>query len=62
MKKVWEKPVLIVLTRSKPEEMVLNGCKGGSVWNSSSTIYEFCTQPPGTANVPCGGCNIVTSS
>jgi hypothetical protein len=25
--KQWEKPELIVLTRSKPEEAVLHGCK-----------------------------------
>jgi hypothetical protein len=25
--KTWEKPRLIVLVRSKPEEAVLNGCK-----------------------------------
>jgi hypothetical protein len=28
MKKAWQKPVLIVLVRSRPEEAILNGCKG----------------------------------
>jgi hypothetical protein len=28
-RKVWEKPELIVLVRSKPGEMVLTGCKMG---------------------------------
>ena len=28
--KTWEKPRLIVLVRSKPEEVVLNACKGGA--------------------------------
>ena len=28
-KKKWEKPQLIVLTRSRPEEAVLLACKGG---------------------------------
>jgi hypothetical protein len=27
MKKPWEKPLLVVLVRSKPQEAVLNGCK-----------------------------------
>jgi hypothetical protein len=26
-KKLWQKPALIVLVRSKPEEAVLEGCK-----------------------------------
>jgi len=26
-KRAWEKPELIVIVRSKPEEAVLNGCK-----------------------------------
>jgi len=31
MKKVWEKPELVVLVRGKPEESVLASCKGGGV-------------------------------
>ena len=30
MKKQWQKPELIVLVRSKPEEAVLTACKGGA--------------------------------
>jgi len=30
MKKAWEKPLLVVLVRSRPEENVLYGCKTGS--------------------------------
>jgi len=30
-KKVWEKPELIVLVRGKPEEAVLNACKGHGI-------------------------------
>lgn len=41
MKKVWEKPVLIVLVRSKPEEAILNGCKGQGADGANSN-YEFC--------------------
>ena len=28
-RKQWQKPELIVLVRSKPEEAILAGCKGG---------------------------------
>jgi hypothetical protein len=28
--KTWDKPRLIVLVRSKPEEVVLGACKGGA--------------------------------
>ncbi len=31
MKKVWEKPELVVLVRGKTEESVLASCKGGGV-------------------------------
>lgn len=29
-KKLWSKPALVVLVRSKPEEMVLQACKTSS--------------------------------
>ena len=31
-KKKWERPLLIVLVRGKPEERVLAGCKGTIAW------------------------------
>jgi len=31
LKKEWQKPQLIVMTRSKPEESVLTYCKGGEI-------------------------------
>jgi hypothetical protein len=37
-KKEWTEPELIVLVRNKPEEAVLNGCKGltkGTDWDST---------------------------
>jgi hypothetical protein len=30
MKKIWEKPNLVVLTRNRPEESVLTHCKLGN--------------------------------
>ena len=30
--KIWEKPELIVLLRSNPEESILDVCKGGGNW------------------------------
>lgn len=45
MKKVWEKPSLVILTRNKPEESVLSNCKysgeaagpQASWWNCQGT-------------------------
>ncbi len=31
-KKKWERPQLIILVKGKPEERVLAGCKGTTVW------------------------------
>ena len=44
MKKVWEKPKLVVLVRSKPEEAVLNACKGDDVGESSNWKFNGCAQ------------------
>lgn len=38
MKKTWQSPQLIILTRSKPEEAVLSGCKT-SVFGTGSPTY-----------------------
>ena len=46
--KTWEKPQLIVLVRSKPEETLLFGCKGiptgpaTAVAACSQTLLAFC--------------------
>jgi hypothetical protein len=45
-KEKWEKPKLIVLVRSRPEEAVLQACKtGGSAtpWGADNTFFR-CTQ------------------
>lgn len=38
----WVKPELIVLTRSKPEENILDSCKVFDQPGSSSDIYQAC--------------------
>jgi hypothetical protein len=39
--KTWQKPELIVLVRTRPEESVLAACKGGGGWTSSNnTAYD----------------------
>jgi hypothetical protein len=43
-KKQWQKPELVVLLRTKPQEGVLTNCK------TSSTTYV-----PGNPNTPCDG-------
>jgi hypothetical protein len=52
MKKVWEKPRLTVLVRSRPEEAVLNGCKIGGFGPLTQTLDNAdCYDIPGC--IPC---------
>ncbi len=57
--KTWEKPKLIVLARSEPEEAVLTTCKGGThsgtvgSHNSSTLCYN---------SFPCPVCSTVHTS
>jgi len=46
-RKVWQKPELIVLVRSKPEEAVLGSCKRAtSTWGSvPGAAYAQCQTP-----------------
>jgi hypothetical protein len=46
-KKVWQKPELIVLVRSKPEEAVLTACKLSTSPNRTSAGCK-------AGNGPCG--------
>jgi hypothetical protein len=41
-KKEWLKPELIVLLRSKPEEAVLDTCKGGAFLGSQGNTHNHC--------------------
>lgn len=41
MKKQWQKPELIVLVRSKPEEAILTVCKGNMVPNPAA-VWDDC--------------------
>ena len=42
-KKQWEKPELIVILRSKPEEAVLASCKGAGKSGSSGFYFNSCS-------------------
>jgi hypothetical protein len=53
-KKTWIEPELIVLTRSKPEEAVLGGCKGG--------ISEGPSNDSGICMLDCAFCSEYTFS
>jgi len=48
----WGKPKLIVLTRGKPEERVLYGCKGETSQGDPSMGYGSCESYGG-----CGPCD-----
>ncbi len=55
VKKVWKTPELIVLVRNKPEEAVLQGCKGLSLGPYASD--SFCS-----SNSGCFTCEINSGS
>jgi hypothetical protein len=52
----WRKPELIVLVRSKPEESVLNACKGGST-TGPSAYKTYCH-----VFSDCGSCSSIDAS
>jgi hypothetical protein len=53
MKKVWEKPKLIVLYRGRPEESVLQACKGDTGLTSGPGQPRKCFQKIKGATYPC---------
>lgn len=57
MKKTWQTPQLIVLTRSKAEEAVLSLCKSWSATVTPGFVNSMCD-----ATGFCSGCNTVASS
>ena len=59
MKKVWEKPELVVLVRSKPEEGVLAGCKDVGLSNWPGGYFNGCEFQ---WEVLCGACLIYVTS
>ena len=56
-KKVWKRPEMTVLVRSKPEEAVLIACKAGTFTTSidPNTSFSGCY-----FDVPVAGCQICT--
>jgi hypothetical protein len=42
MKRLWEKPKLVVLVRGKPEEAVLNFCKKGQAVGGPQNVNKGC--------------------
>jgi hypothetical protein len=50
MKKIWEKPKLIILLKGRPEELVLANCKGsnftgGRANRNNGCKYLICLAP-----------------
>ncbi len=48
MRKKWNKPKLIVLTRSKPEESILTGCKRSGVSGEGDVFTGSCMTVSGS--------------
>jgi hypothetical protein len=57
-KKVWEKPQLVILVRSQPEEAVLACCKTSFLPTGPSDMNAGCYQDAGCST----GCSGVISS
>jgi len=57
MKKLWQKPKLIILERGRPEEMVLVTCKVGVLKTKSSNKKGGCN-----ATGPCPPCETISAS
>jgi hypothetical protein len=58
MKKAWQKPQLVVLTRGKPEEAVLDACKVFPQVGAIASIFAWCAQDLGG----CVDCSTVAAS
>ncbi|MBC8446887.1 MAG: hypothetical protein H8D78_03980 [Chloroflexi bacterium] len=56
-KKQWQKPELIVLVRSKPEEAVLTACKGAAMPGADAVAQRNCVTVFG-----CPGCLLEMAS
>jgi hypothetical protein len=57
MKRIWQKPKLIILERGRPEESVLQACKTSAV-AGPNTIKNICYK-----NKPCNGkCSAIGTS
>jgi hypothetical protein len=52
-KELWKKPELIVLVRNQPEEVVLNGCKGGGLTTSFLSHKDGCHSDAPTCTSQC---------
>ena len=49
----WGKPKLVILIRSKPEEMVLHGCKHYPIQMYSMEMSAYSCFERQTCNIPC---------
>jgi hypothetical protein len=58
MKKIWEKPKLIVLLRGRPEELVLAGCKMAGIPTSNQNRQNGCNRQGNCR----GSCQLITQS
>ena len=57
-KKKWSKPKLIILTRAKPEEMVLSGCKLNLPYGLGMSVMGCMTLYSPPPDEFCINCNI----
>ena len=61
MEKDWSRPELIVLVREKPEEAVLQTCKGGSTGDPNN-FFDYCQLFGGGMAPDCVECQTLNPS
>ena len=61
-KKVWQKPILIVLVRSKPEETVLVACKTSAHTGPESAYAIVCLKSGDLPLPECQDCYTWTAT
>jgi len=57
--KTWQKPQLIVLVRSNPEETLTIACKAATFGTTPTNVWSGCAA---LAGGPCMNCDLTTPS
>lgn len=63
MKKEWEKPKLVILVKSRPEEVLTTGCKTNTSGSGPNNTHVHCNKPhPSGQEGRCNACHAQNSS
>lgn len=64
VQKKWGKPEILIVSRSKPEEYVLESCKNSTITGGLGATYGTCNNKPsgGSGQCQASKCNTVVNS